>query len=145
MADTLSKEQRSALMSRVRTRDTTPELHVRRLVWRAGFRYRLAVKSLPGRPDLVLPRYKTVVFVHGCFWHGHDCRKGRRPSSNREFWDRKLDGNIARDELSRRRLEADGWSVAVVWECDLEQGTQVLISDLQAKRSVSTNWSQGNR
>ena len=145
MVDRLSKEQRSALMSRVRTRDTAPEMYVRSRVWRAGFRYRLAVKYLPGRPDIVLRRYKIAVFVHGCFWHGHDCRKGRRPSSNREFWDRKLDGNIARDEISRRRLEAEGWSVAVVWECDLEQGTRVLISDLQAIRSEATNGSQSNR
>ena len=121
-------------MSRVRTQDTTPEMYVRRRVWRAGFRYRLAVKSLPGRPDLVFPRYRTAVFVHGCFWHGHDCRKGRRPSSNRDFWNRKLDGNIARDCSSQSRLEADGWRVSVIWECELEQGTSALISELRATR-----------
>ena len=134
MADRITKEQRSALMSRVRTRDTTAEVYVRRRVWRAGFRYRLTVKSLPGKPDLVFPRYKTAVFVHGCFWHSHNCRKGRRPSSNREFWNGKLDRNIERDSSNRNQLEAEGWSVKVIWECDLERGTQALISDLRAKR-----------
>ncbi|MXX80776.1 MAG: DNA mismatch endonuclease Vsr [Chloroflexi bacterium] len=134
MADRLTQAQRSALMSRVRTRDTSAEMYVRQRVWRSGFRYRLAVKSLSGRPDMVLPRFRTAVFVHGCFWHGHDCPKGRRPSSNRDFWNRKLDGNIERDKRSVDRLEADGWSVSVIWECELKSGTEQLLTKLGSQR-----------
>ena len=138
MTDTLTKEQRSSLMSRVRTRDTAPEMYVRSRVWRDGFRYRLAVKSLAGRPDIVLPRYGTTVFVHGCFWHSHACRKGRRPSTNIDMWDRKLDGNVARDRRNQRRLEAEGWRVFVIWECDLERGTNNLLSELHTLRRAQS-------
>lgn len=83
---------------------------------------------------MVLPRFRTAVFVHGCFWHGHDCPKGRRPSSNRDFWNRKLDGNIERDKRSVDRLEADGWSVSVIWECELKSGTEQLLTKLGSQR-----------
>lgn len=118
-------------MSRVRTRDTAPEMYVRRHLWHSGFRYRLAVKSLPGRPDIVLRRLNVVVFVHGCFWHSHDCPKGRRPATNREMWDPKLDRNVERDNEAQRRLKADGWLVFVIWECALESETAELLEELQ--------------
>ena len=131
MSDFLTKEDRSTLMSRVRNRGTTAELFVRREVWVAGFRYRLNVRKLPGSPDLVLPRYHTVVMVQGCFWHGHSCRKGqKRPASNQEFWNRKLDGNMARDIANQTKLRELGWTVFVIWECLLNEGTDALLTHL---------------
>ena len=122
-------------MSRVRNRGTAAELYVRRRVWRAGFRYRLNVRKLPGAPDLVLPRYGAAVLVQGCFWHGHECRKGqRRPTSNAYFWNRKLDVNIARDAANRAKLHELGWTVFVVWECLLKEGTCALLCHLRRIR-----------
>ena len=146
MADTLSPEERSRLMARIRSRDTKPEMYVRKAVWRAGFRYRLHSRTLPGKPDLVLSQYKTAVFVHGCFWHQHGCAKTSRPSSNREFWDRKLDGNVARDARNRASLQALGWTVLTVWECSLEEGTADVLSVLKrfrAMRSMENDRSDG--
>lgn len=138
MADFLSKERRSALMSRVRNRGTAAELHVRQAVWHAGFRYRLNVRKLPGTPDLVLPRYRTVVLVQGCFWHGHDCPKGqRRPATNPEFWNRKLDGNLARDAANQAKLAEAGWRVFVIWECSLDKGVADLLTYLHRSRKMS--------
>ena len=135
MGDSQPKEIRSALMSRVRNRGTLVELHIRKAVWKAGFRYRLNVRSLPGTPDLVLRRYRTVVLVHGCFWHGHSCRKGqRRPATNREFWNRKLDGNVARDAAKQAKLSAQGWTVFVIWECLLKEGSDALLNHLFSLR-----------
>ena len=136
MSDFLTKESRSALMSRVRNRGTAAERYVRHAVWTAGFRYRLNVRKLPGAPDLVLRRYNTVVLVQGCFWHGHDCRKGqRRPATNADFWNRKLDGNIARDATNLSKLRALGWTVFVVWECRLREDTDALLVHLRAIRA----------
>ena len=135
MVDFLSKEKRSALMSRVRSRGTSSERYVRKAVWSAGFRYRLNVRRLPGAPDLVFPRYNTVALVQGCFWHGHSCRKGqRRPATNQEFWSRKLDGNIARDTVNQEKLRDLGWTVFVVWECLLNEGTDALLAHLNKVR-----------
>ena len=119
MTDRFTPEQRSVLMSRIRGRDTQPELLVRRQVHGMGYRYRLYRKDLPGRPDLVFPGRRKVIFVHGCFWHQHDCPRGRRPSSNRTFWDAKLDRNAARDRENIEALEGLGWSVLVIWECEI--------------------------
>jgi len=120
MADVFSEEKRSWIMSRVKGRDTTPELAVRSIIHRHGYRFRLHRKDLPGCPDIVLPRHRKIVFVHGCFWHGHKgCRKSSRPATNRKFWDTKIDSNIARDKKTVRRLRRSGWSVLVVWECEL--------------------------
>ena len=131
MGDFLSKDRRSALMSRVRNRGTAAELHVRRALWSAGFRYRLNVRKLPGAPDLVLRRYRTAVMVQGCFWHSHNCRKGKqRPATNRDFWNKKLDGNIARDAANQAELRKLGWSVFVVWECQLLKDTEALLENL---------------
>lgn len=135
MTDTVTPDIRSRVMSRVRSRNTGPEMYVRRCVWSEGFRYRLNVKKLPGRPDMVFARYRLAVFVHGCFWHQHDCPNAKRPSSNRDYWDRKLDGNMERDSRNRAKLEGLGWTVATVWECNLQASTEALLSRLKCLRS----------
>jgi DNA mismatch endonuclease (patch repair protein) len=118
--DTFTAAERAAIMRRVRGKDTGPEMAVRRMVHRMGYRYGLHRADLPGNPDLVFPCRGKVLFVHGCFWHGHNCRAGRnRPSSNRGYWIPKLDRNQARDAANRRRLRALGWGVLTVWECQL--------------------------
>ena len=106
-------------------------------VWMAGFRYRLNVRKLPGAPDLVLRRYRTAVLVQGCFWHGHDCRKGlHRPATNQDFWNRKLDGNIARDAFNRAKLQSLAWTVFVIWECRIKADTDALLTHLSHLRSI---------
>lgn len=113
-------------MSRVKNKDTQPELQVRSLLHRAGYRFRLHVSDLPGSPDLVLPRYRTAVFVHGCFWHGHACPRGARPKSNAKFWNEKIDANERRDREARQALQEKGWSVLTVWECELRDTPALL-------------------
>jgi DNA mismatch endonuclease (patch repair protein) len=118
--DTLSPERRSALMKRVRRSDTKPEVTLRRELHRLGFRYVIGDKRLPGTPDLAFPKYKAVVFVHGCFWHGHLCRQGREPSSNVDYWAPKIAANRARDARKEQALRDRGWRVFTVWECELK-------------------------
>ena len=138
MTDFLTKEQRSTLMSRVKNRGTAAERYVRKLAWNEGFRYRLNVRKLPGAPDLVFPRFRVVALVQGCFWHGHNCRKGqRRPAANREFWERKLDGNVVRDAANQAKLREMGWSVFVIWECRLTEDTGALLDFLTRLRNRS--------
>ena len=134
MSDSLSSEVRSRIMSAIRSRNTRPELYVRKRLWSEGFRYRLHVRDLPGTPDLVLPKYRLIIFVHGCFWHQHGCPGTKRPSSNTEYWNLKLDRNVARDALHRSRLEELGWTVATLWECDLEISTERLLAELKCLR-----------
>ena len=118
MTDPFTPEQRSAVMRRVKGRDTTPELAVRRLLRTAGIGYRLGGSSLPGRPDLVMKGRRAVVFVHGCFWHGHDCARGARaPKANAAYWSAKIARNRARDAASEAALREAGWRVITVWEC----------------------------
>jgi len=117
--DIISPEQRSALMSRIRGKDTKIELEVRRGLHALGFRYRLGGAGLPGRPDVVLPKHRTVVCVHGCFWHGHDCYLFRLPKTRTEFWRTKIGANRARDLRQVALLEQAGWHVETVWECEL--------------------------
>lgn len=120
MVDSLDQAARGALMARVRGKNTRPEMIVRKLVFAAGYRYRLHVRKLPGSPDLVFPSRKKVIFVHGCFWHRHDnCAASRIPKSRVDFWSDKLNGNKARDHRSREALVDAGWQVMVVWECEL--------------------------
>lgn len=119
MADIVDVETRKRMMSGIRGKDTKPEWLIRRGLHGSGFRYRLHYRTLPGKPDLVLPRYRAVVFVHGCFWHGHDCPLFKWPKSREEFWRTKIEGNRERDIRSEALLAADGWRVAVVWECAL--------------------------
>jgi DNA mismatch endonuclease (patch repair protein) len=119
MADTLTPSERSERMSRIRSRDTKPELVLRKALHALGLRYRLGSR-LPGKPDLVFPRYKAVVFVHGCFWHRHEgCKVATTPKSNTDFWTEKFGRNVARDARVTRELEEAGWRVFVAWECDL--------------------------
>lgn len=109
-------------MSRVRSKDTAPEKRVRSFLHRNGFRFRLHVKKLPGTPDIVLPMYRTVVDVRGCFWHRHpNCRQASSPASNAEFWRRKFERNVERDRMNERRLRELGWNLIVVWECELRR------------------------
>ena len=119
MVDTLTPVQRSERMSRIRGRDTNPELVVRQFLHSEGFRYRLHRKDLPGKPDLVLPKYGAVIFVQGCFWHAHSCQKGRIPGSRSDFWQAKFEANKKRDARNVRRLRSAGWRVLHVWECEL--------------------------
>jgi DNA mismatch endonuclease (patch repair protein) len=120
MVDSLTVAERSALMSRIRGKDSAPELRLRRLVHGLGFRYRLHVAALPGKPDLVFVSRRAVIFMHGCFWHRHEhCPNARLPKSNVEFWINKLEENSARDARMVERLEQAGWRVMIVWECEL--------------------------
>jgi len=121
MVDNLSREQRKKTMSLVRDKDTKPEMTVRKLVHSIGYRYRLHRKNLPGCPDLVFPSRNKVIFVHGCFWHGHDCRGGRnRPSSNESYWTKKLKRNIQRDAENLRKLKELDWNSMIIWECEIK-------------------------
>lgn len=123
MTDTLTKKGRSERMSHIRGTDTEPEMIVRRIVHSMGFRYRLHVKTLPGKPDLVFPRLRKVIFVHGCFWHRHrkaTCKLARLPKSHLEFWQTKLEGNRQRDQMIKRALRKAGWSILEVWECEIK-------------------------
>ncbi len=124
--DVYSAATRSRVMSCIGKTDTQPELRVRRLLHRCGCRFRLHRHDLPGVPDIVLPRYKTVVFVHGCFWHQHSCPLGKLPKSNRAYWIPKLTRNHARDRASRRLLRQLGWTVLVVWECQTSDSDALL-------------------
>jgi DNA mismatch endonuclease (patch repair protein) len=117
VVDTFTKTKRSLIMAAVKSRDTTPELVVRRLVHRLGYRYRLHVRSLPGTPDLVFPRLKKTIQVSGCFWHKHSCGRCRIPAASRAYWVAKIDRNAERDKRTRRALRRAGWSVLTVWEC----------------------------
>lgn len=122
MVDVVDKATRSRMMSGIRAQNTKPELKVRKILHAAGFRYRLHVRTLPGSPDLVLPRHKAVVFVHGCFWHRHrGCRFAYMPKSNKAFWKKKFDANVSRDRRSGVELRKLGWRVLTVWECRANQ------------------------
>ena len=132
MADVHSPEVRSYNMSRIKGKDTKPEEKVRKYLFSQGFRYRKNVSSLPGKPDIVLPKYKTCVFVNGCFWHGHEgCKYFVWPKNNAEFWKNKITDNIARDQAEHDRLVQMGWRVIVIWECQLKKGViDKTLSDL---------------
>ena len=122
MADIMTKNERSIRMSRIRSNSTKPEMKLRHALWRLGFRYRTNDKKLPGKPDIVLPKYRSVVLVHGCFWHGHSgCPTCHIPETNTEFWAAKIIRNQERDQEVWRKLEAKGWSVIIVWECQLKK------------------------
>lgn len=122
MSDPLTPAQRHKCMSHIRSRNTTPEKVVRSELWRRGYRYRLNDRRLPGTPDLVLPKYRAVIFINGCFWHGHrGCAKYVVPKTNVEFWREKVARNIARDELNAQRLDTLAWTVITVWECELSK------------------------
>ena len=123
MADNHSKEVRSKNMSHIRSTNSKPEEIVRKYLFSKGFRYRKNVRTLPGCPDIVLPKYHTVIFVNGCFWHKHDCGRFVWPASNEEYWKKKILRNVERDEVSTKALKELGWNVLVVWECELKKAT----------------------
>ena len=120
MTDVFSKEKRSELMSRIRSRNTKPEIKVRRWLHSMGYRFRLHRKDLPGTPDIILPKYQTVIFINGCFWHGHDCHLFKWPKTRPEFWRKKITSNKKRDEFNLRQLTDLGWNYVVLWECQLK-------------------------
>jgi DNA mismatch endonuclease, patch repair protein len=133
--DIVDKATRSRMMSGIRGANTKPELKVRRFLHAAGLRYRLHVKDLPGKPDIVLPRHRAAVFVHGCFWHQHPgCRFAYSPKSNAEFWQKKLSGNVQRDRVKEQLLREAGWRVFTVWECEAANPDRLaqLASDIRA-------------
>ena len=121
MADNHTKEARHLNMSHIRSKNSKPEELVRKYLFSKGFRYRKNVRSLPGCPDIVLPKYKTIIFVNGCFWHKHDCPQFVWPSSNEEYWIPKITRNVERDQQNAKALETMGWKVLVVWECELKK------------------------
>jgi DNA mismatch endonuclease (patch repair protein) len=133
MTDVFTPEKRSSVMRRVKGKDTAPEMRVRRLLTRMGLRYRLHRQDLPGRPDIVMPGCKLAIFVHGCFWHGHDCARGARvPKANRDYWLSKVARNRARDLAHTAALQAGGWRVLTVWECALKDEAKLerVVRDL---------------
>lgn len=117
--DKWDKEKRSAVMSKIKSKDTKPEILVRKYLWHRGYRYRKNVKQLPGSPDIVLPKYGIVIFIHGCFWHGHEL-DGHIPHTNSEFWRKKIQKNKERDEKNKQKLLSLGWGVVTIWECQLK-------------------------
>lgn len=139
MSDNRTAEQRSYNMSRIRSKNTKPEVLVRKFLYSKGFRFRLHSKKLAGKPDIVIHKIKTVVFVHGCFWHGHkNCKNAKTPVTNRKFWINKIKANSERDEYNVRSLKKEGWMVVQVWECQLhpnkvERTLQKLLERLSSK------------
>jgi DNA mismatch endonuclease, patch repair protein len=128
--DRLTPEQRSAVMRSVKTKNTTPEIAVRKMLFAAGYRFRLHRRDLPGSPDIVLPARRAVVFVNGCFWHAHQCRRGLAPETRTEFWNLKRAGNVRRDARNRRSLRRLGWRTVVVWECQLRKDYAIVLRRL---------------
>ncbi|EIM62984.1 very short patch repair endonuclease [Desulfobacter postgatei] len=119
--DVFTREKRSQIMSRVSGKNTKPELIVRSLLHNMGYRFRLHRNELPGKPDIILPKYKKIIFVHGCFWHGHiDCPRAKRPTTNKKFWNEKLNKNIERDKVTLNNLKQLGWDVLTVWTCEVK-------------------------
>ena len=142
MADTRTPQQRRHIMQSVGTKNTTPELTLRRVLSGMGYRYRLHAKKLPGRPDIVFPGKKKAIFVNGCFWHLHGCAKGQIPKSRQDYWEPKLRTNRDRDDSNTRKLEALGWSVLVVWQCELRDLSSIMekvtlfLNNIPEKRST---------
>lgn len=127
---------RSQNMAAIRSANTKPELYVRKALYAAGFRFRLHRRDLPGRPDIVLPRYQTVVQVQGCYWHGHGCKSAHVAKTNKPYWSAKIARNVARDSRNTKALEDLGWNVAVVWECSLGEQTERLLHQLEQRRRL---------
>lgn len=131
MADTFTSEKRSEVMRRIRSAGTTPEIRVRKELHRLGYRFRINKKELPGKPDIVLPKYRAILLIHGCFWHQHTgCKSGRMPMSRQDYWIPKLERNIARDLRNIDALYALGWNVRVVWECEIAKDFEKTIKAL---------------
>lgn len=131
MADSLSPEKRSWNMSRIKNKDTSIEIKVRRFLYSKGFRYRINVKNLPGKPDIVLRKYKTVIFINGCFWHRHEnCKDATTPKSRTDFWLEKFNKNVGNDKKHTNILISDGWNVIILWQCEIEKNFEATMSRL---------------
>lgn len=139
--DTITPDQRSKNMQKIRSKNTTPELIIRRFLFRQGLRFRLHVKELPGKPDIVLPKYRAVIFVHGCFWHQHPgCKQASSPKSNSDYWKNKLSANQARDKKHTEALAQSGWRVFTIWECEVESKDQtklfILVKQIKEHQQI---------
>lgn len=130
MADVFTKEKRSQVMSAIRSKDTSPEILIRKALHARGYRYRLHRKNLPGTPDLVLRKFRAVLFVNGCFWHGHNCSLFKLPKTNQDFWQKKIQANRDRDSTVNKMLIDAGWRVLIVWECSIRGGSKIGINQL---------------
>lgn len=145
MPDIFAPEKRHEIMQNVKTKNTAPEIKLRSLLHKNGFRFRVNRKDLPGKPDIVLPKYRAVIFVHGCFWHDHDCPRGQRPQTNADFWNQKIDRNVIRDKSDVSLLESLGWRVLIVWECEIKKKNEaVLLSRVKEFLLHSTNTIQNS-
>lgn len=149
MADIFTKQKRSKIMSNISGKETKPEILVRKILFAKGFRYRKNDKRYPGKPDIVLPKYKTVIFINGCFWHGHkNCEKAKLPETNYNFWKNKIEGNIERDKRNYEQLKNLGWNVIVLWQCQLNNKRNIdktikdLIQNLRNQRTANNGYTQ---
>ncbi len=136
MVDKISKERRSKNMSKIRSKNTSIEIHVRKWLYSKGFRYRINDKRFIGKPDIILPKYKVAIFIHGCFWHGHGvCRYSHIPKSRVEYWNEKIEKNIERDKRNIYALKEIGWKVIIIWECQIktrfEETMNILVSEIK--------------
>lgn len=130
MVDIVDKQTRSRMMAGISGKNTKPELQIRKALHALGYRYKLHASNLPGRPDVVLPKYRTAILINGCFWHGHDCHLFKMPGTRTEFWSAKINGNIARDKLVRKSLLAASWRVLTIWECALKGKTRIGLEEV---------------
>lgn len=131
MSDIFSSEKRSEVMSKISGKETKPEILVRKHLFARGLRFRKNDKRFPGKPDIVLPKYKTIIFIHGCFWHGHqNCKKSKLPETRKDFWRDKIQSNIDRDKRNSSTLQSMGWNVIVIWECELKKNKDYTINTL---------------
>jgi DNA mismatch endonuclease (patch repair protein) len=146
MADFLSPAQRSERMGRIRSKNTSVELALRSALHALGLRFRVHARELPGNPDILLPKYRTAIFVHGCFWHRHSgCKVATTPKSNTEFWEAKFDRNVSRDQETLSRLSALGWNVMIVWECELSSGVKAADTARRVRQLLTENLPKRNR
>jgi len=137
MVDTRSEAQRSRIMAAVHSKNTKPELFVRRFLWSRGIRYRIHYKNLPGSPDIVIPRCKIVIFIHGCFWHGHkNCKRGRLPKSKIDYWKNKIEANMSRDLKIQDNLETMGWKYLIIWDCQITTKKSANIALLNLLKNI---------
>lgn len=137
MPDIVSSEKRSQMMAGIKGKNTRPELLIRSLLHKSGLRYKLHENTLPGKPDMVFPKYRAAIFIHGCFWHGHDCHLFKIPSTNREFWLTKINGNRERDQRDIEKLTALGWRIMIIWECAVKGKTRL---EPQKIAETCRNW-----
>lgn len=136
--DIWDKKKRSEVMSKIRSKDTKPEMTLRKALFARGFRYRVNDRNLPGKPDIVLPKYKTAIFVHGCFWHRHEgCKYAYTPKTNTEFWIKKITLNADRDKLNLQKLTALGWNVIIVWECEIRHAHKKDVTPLTDRIEIA--------